>query len=151
MKFSFGYWILTKRTDDNTPTKNHFFLNIVEIPVNINIEQRLRVGWPEDRGSGNRENSVFFTTSIPALGPTQPPIQWVSGHFPRGGGREADHWPPSSAEIKKAWSHTYTPPTYLWRVIQFEHRNTFFFIFYTPTHNHIIIKVYLVNFYWIYS
>jgi hypothetical protein len=37
------------------------------------------------------------------LGPTQPPIQWVPGALSLGvkwPGREADHSPPSSAEVK---------------------------------------------------
>jgi len=34
------------------------------------------------------------------------------GFFPEGKqpGREADHSPPSSAEVKDAWSYTSTPP-----------------------------------------
>jgi hypothetical protein len=39
-----------------------------------------------------------------ALGATQPPIQWVSGALSLGvkrPGREADHSPPSSAEVKE--------------------------------------------------
>jgi len=45
------------------------------------------------------------------LGPTQPPIQWVPGALsPRikRPGREANYSPPSSAEVKNAWSHIYT-------------------------------------------
>jgi hypothetical protein len=45
-------------------------------------------------------------------GPTQPPSQWVSGALPLGvkrPGREANHSPPSSAELKNAWSYTSTP------------------------------------------
>jgi hypothetical protein len=41
--------------------------------------------------------------SRPALGPTQPPIRWVPGDLSPGvkrPGREADHSPPSSAEVK---------------------------------------------------
>jgi hypothetical protein len=39
----------------------------------------------------------------PAVGPTQSPIQWVPGALSWGvkwPGREADHSPPSSAEVK---------------------------------------------------
>jgi hypothetical protein len=48
-----------------------------------------------------------------ALGPTQPPIQWVTGALSLGvrrPGREAYHSPPSSAEVKNGWSCTSTPP-----------------------------------------
>jgi hypothetical protein len=51
--------------------------------------------------------------SRPALGSTQPPIQWVTGgSFPgvKRPGREADHSPPTSAEVKKMWIYTSTPP-----------------------------------------
>jgi hypothetical protein len=44
---------------------------------------------------------LSITVSISALGPTQPPIQWVPGVLSLGvnrPGREADHPPPSSAE-----------------------------------------------------
>jgi hypothetical protein len=56
---------------------------------------------------------LFTTTSRTALGPIQPPIQWVAGALSLGvkwPGREADHSPPSSAEVKNAWSYTSTPP-----------------------------------------
>jgi hypothetical protein len=48
----------------------------------------------------------------PALGPTQPPIQRVPVSLCLGvklPGREVDNSLPPSAEIKKAWSYTYTP------------------------------------------
>jgi hypothetical protein len=41
-----------------------------------------------------------------------PPIQWVPGVISLGvkrPGRKADHSPPSSAEVKNAWSYTSTP------------------------------------------
>jgi hypothetical protein len=42
-----------------------------------------------------------------------PHIQWVSGNLYPGlkrPGREADHSPPTSAEIKITWSYVSTPP-----------------------------------------
>jgi hypothetical protein len=45
--------------------------------------------------------------------PTQPPIQWVPGsHSPgvKRPEREANHSPPTSAEVKKMWIYTSTPP-----------------------------------------
>jgi hypothetical protein len=58
--------------------------------------------------------SVITTTSRPAVGPTQPPIQWVPGALSvevQRAGHEADHSPPPfSAEVKNAWSYTFTPP-----------------------------------------
>jgi hypothetical protein len=56
---------------------------------------------------------LFATASGPALRPTQPPIQRVPGAlFPgiKRPGREADHSPPSSADVKNAWNYTSTPP-----------------------------------------
>jgi len=42
--------------------------------------------------------------SRPALEPTQPPVQWVPGVLSPGvkarQGRDADHSPPSSAEVE---------------------------------------------------
>jgi hypothetical protein len=45
---------------------------------------------------------LFTTASITVLGPTQLPIQWVTGALTLGvkrPGREADHSPPSIAEV----------------------------------------------------
>jgi hypothetical protein len=44
------------------------------------------------------------TVSRPSLGSTQPPIQWVRGCLSLGvkrPGHEADHSPPSSAEVRE--------------------------------------------------
>jgi hypothetical protein len=56
--------------------------------------------------------SLFTTVSRPALGPTQPPIQWVPGALSLGAkrpGREADHSSQFSAEFKNAWRDTSSP------------------------------------------
>jgi hypothetical protein len=56
---------------------------------------------------------LFTAVSRTALGPTQPPIQWVPGVLTLGVKQprcEAEHSPPSSAEVKNAWSYTSTPP-----------------------------------------
>jgi hypothetical protein len=54
---------------------------------------------------------MFSILSRPALGSTRPPIKWVPGLFPgvKRQGREADHSPPTSAEVKKMWIYTSTP------------------------------------------
>jgi len=46
---------------------------------------------------------LFTTASRTVLGPTKPPIQWVPGDLSlkvKRPGHEADHSPPSSAEVK---------------------------------------------------
>jgi hypothetical protein len=52
---------------------------------------------------------VFFTSSKPALGSTQPPIQWVTGAFSPGLkllGREADtHFQLLSRSVKCGYIH----------------------------------------------
>jgi hypothetical protein len=63
---------------------------------------------------------LFTAASGTALGPTQPPIQWVSGVLSlgvKGPGRESDHSPLSSAEVKNAWRYTPTPSIRLHGVV----------------------------------
>jgi len=63
----------------------------------------------DDQGSRVRfragaRNFSTDTASRPALGPTQPSIQWIRGALSLGvkrPGREADYSPPSSAEMKE--------------------------------------------------
>jgi hypothetical protein len=62
---------------------------------------------------GRVKNFLFSTSSRLALGPTQPTIQWAPGALSLGvkqSGREADHSPPASAEVKKMWIYISTPP-----------------------------------------
>jgi hypothetical protein len=65
----------------------------------------------EDRGDrssipGRVKNFLFSRSSRPALRSTQYPIQWVPGV--KRPGREVDHSPPTSAEVKKMWIYTST-------------------------------------------
>jgi hypothetical protein len=53
---------------------------------------------------------MFCTSSRAALEPSLTPIQWVRGGRVKREGREAHHSPPTSAEVKKIWTYTATPP-----------------------------------------
>jgi hypothetical protein len=70
-------------------------------------------GWSEVRvpvGAGNF--SLHHRLQTVSGGPAQRPIQGVSGAISLGvkrPGREADHSPPSSAEVKNALSYNFTP------------------------------------------
>jgi hypothetical protein len=68
----------------------------------------------DGRGSSPSRGKIFLfsTTSRPALGPTQPPIQWVPGVKLQG--READHSPPSSAEVKNGGAIPSLPHMSAW-------------------------------------
>jgi hypothetical protein len=67
----------------------------------------LRAGQSDNRGSisdGGLGIFLFDAISVAALGPTQPPIQWVPGALSLGVKRpvrEADHSPPSNVEVKE--------------------------------------------------
>jgi hypothetical protein len=58
---------------------------------------------------------LFTTTFRMALGPIQPPIQWVPGALSlevKWLGHEVDHPPPSSAELKECVElHLHSPST----------------------------------------
>jgi hypothetical protein len=75
----------------------------------------LRAGRPRGRSSSpcRVKNFLFSESSWPALGSTQPPIQWVPGALsPRvkRPGREAEHSPPASAaEVKKMCIYIHSP------------------------------------------
>jgi hypothetical protein len=103
----------------------HFYLaSLVYFNVslgNISLDCSLDDRWFESRQG--LEISLFTTASTSALGHTQPPIQWVPVALSMGvnwPGREADHSPPSSADVKNAFIYTYTPPIRLIGVVLIE-------------------------------
>jgi hypothetical protein len=73
----------------------------------------LLVGWLRGRiSSPGRVKNFLFTASRPALGPAQPPNQWIPRTLSPGikrQGREADHSPPTIAKDKKMCIYTSTP------------------------------------------
>ena len=62
----------------------------------------------------------FPHPSRPALGPTQPPVQWGTGSFPgvKRPGRGVDHTPPPCAEVKERVElYLYSPSRPSWPVM----------------------------------
>jgi hypothetical protein len=92
-----------------------FYFSVVAIATSYGLDDRGR-----SSSTGTVKNFLFSTSSRPALGSTQPPIQWVPGALsPRvkRPEREAHHSPPTSAEVKKMWTYTPTPPIRLHAVV----------------------------------
>jgi hypothetical protein len=86
------------------------------------------LGFDFQRGRGI---FLFTTASKTALGPTQPPIQWVPGALSlevKRPGSVADHSLPSSAEVKECVElYLHYPSTPSWRGAQLKikHRDNF--------------------------
>jgi hypothetical protein len=78
---------------------------------------------------------LFTTPSRAALGPPQPPIQWVSGALSLGvkrPGREANHSPPSSQRVRGAIPPLPNKPS--WCGAQLKHRDNFTLLYFTLLH-----------------
>jgi hypothetical protein len=107
-------------------------------PVKSRIAQSVqRLGYGlDDRGSRVRFPAgagifLFTTASRTALGSTQPPTQWVPGALSLGvkrPGRETNHSPPSSVEVKNARSYTSTSLYIFIAWCLVKHRDNFNFI-----------------------
>jgi len=72
--------------------------------------------------------SLFSTASRTALGPTQPPIQWVPGALSLGvkrPGREADHSPPPGTEVKNVLRYSSTHNCVIMTRYLVKHRDNF--------------------------
>jgi hypothetical protein len=86
---------------------------------------------------------VFITAYRTALGPTQPPVQWVPGSLSLGvklAGREADHSPPSSAEVKQCVVlYFHSPNTPSESGAQLKHRDSFTLLYHSAHSNPVLI------------
>jgi hypothetical protein len=83
----------------------------------IQYSNRLWAGWLGFHSWQGQEIFLFSTVFRLALGPTQLPIQWALGAFSLGVkwlGCEADHSPPSSAEVKNGGAVPPLPSTSSW-------------------------------------
>jgi hypothetical protein len=63
---------------------------------------------------------IFSTASRPVLGPTQPPILWAQAALSPGvkwPDREADHSPPSNAEVKNGKAMPSLPNSSSWHSV----------------------------------
>jgi hypothetical protein len=89
---------------------------------------------------------LFTTESVTALGPTQPPIQWIPWALSlevKRPGREADHSPPSSAEVEECVElYLHSPNTFSWRDAQLKHRDKLTFSL-TPIVKFLIMQLFL--------
>jgi len=72
-----------------------------EIPQSVLRRGYVLDDWGSIPNGGNDRFFLFATASKQDLGPTQPPIQCVPGVKLLG--REGDHSPPYSAEVKNSW------------------------------------------------
>jgi hypothetical protein len=110
--YSFKTWAMTHEIQAYGFDFNILCLNRVSRDSSVSIVTRLRVGQPElDFRPGLRCFSLRYSVQTgsgahPALSQLVPRVSpWVKRP-----GREADHSPPPSAEVKNAWRCISTPP-----------------------------------------
>jgi hypothetical protein len=97
--------------------RDYFFLFTTVSGSTLRTIQFLPIQWVSGVGIAQWYSAglraVWSGVRVPVLGPTRTPIQLVPGALSldiKQPGREADHSPPSIAEVKDAWSYTFTPP-----------------------------------------
>jgi hypothetical protein len=99
--------------------------------LDSSVVQRWATDWMMGGFDSRQELGIplFTTASRSALGPILPPIQWVPGALSLGvkrPRREADHSPPSSAEVKECVElFLHSPNTPSWRDAKLKHKDNF--------------------------
>jgi hypothetical protein len=100
-----NYMYLTTICDMKNKGRKHLSVVVNTSVKESETKKRLRLLYIRMISNSLRvKNSLFSTSSIPALGPAQPPIQWEPGALSPGVKRlwrETDHSPPTSANVKK--------------------------------------------------
>jgi hypothetical protein len=105
------YWAIPLHMNSQTSWKQNKRLSISlacrnwDRPVGIATRHLL-----EEPGIESQWRRDFQHPFRPSLGPTRPPIQWVTGLFPKGkrSGLALTTHPQLAPRLKKEWS--YTPP-----------------------------------------
>jgi hypothetical protein len=114
-KWTFSVTLCGRWTEGNFLIIRHKGKSVVWNPLgpysfHLNLNQGALGYGLDDWGFESRQVLrifLFTTTSRPALGPTQPPTQWVPGALSlevKRPGSEANHSLSSNAEVKNAWS-----------------------------------------------
>jgi hypothetical protein len=88
----------------------YLYITIIGHTAQIGLAGRLR-SWSSSPGGS--KNFHFSMSSRLTRRSTQPPIQCVTGALSpevKRPGRDADHSPPTSAEVKKTWIYSSIPP-----------------------------------------
>jgi hypothetical protein len=86
------------------------FSSSYTLPVSVSVSYETNVS----------PSYIHSTCQQLALGPTQPPVQWLPEALSLGVKRlgcDADHSPPPNAKVKNSWSYTSTPPIRLHGVV----------------------------------
>jgi hypothetical protein len=91
---------------------NSYYVYLVPVYFGYSVVGMATSYGPDGRGVGVRVpvGAGFFSLSMSsrqALRPTEPPIQLVTGV--KRAGRERNHSPPTSVEVKNKWTYTSTP------------------------------------------
>jgi hypothetical protein len=86
--------------------------DILGAETELSVLRLAKGGRQRSRSSnaGKVKNVLFSTSPEPALVSTQPPAQWVTVELSPGVKYVGNYSPPTSADVKRTWIYTATPP-----------------------------------------